>query len=74
MTTQPSNTPGHPFQHTKDAVYTPLASKNVGIQDKQEPSINKKPKPAYRTFPPIHNPLIAKTVYKQSMETPITIT
>ena len=51
--------------------YTPLTSKNVGIQDKQEPPINKKPEPAYRTLPPIHDLLIAETVYKQSMETPI---
>ena len=35
-TTQPSDTPKYPFQHTKDAAYTPLTSKNVGTQDKQE--------------------------------------
>ena len=73
-TTQHSNSPKHPFWHTKDAAYTPLTSKNVGTQDKQEPPINKKQEPAYRTLPPIHDPSIAKTIYKQSMETPITIT
>ena len=66
MTTQPSDTPKHPFQHAKDAAYTPLTSKNVGTQDKQEP--------AYRTLPLIHDLLIAETIYKWSMETPITIT
>ena len=73
-TTQPSNSPEHPFQHAKDAAYTSLTSKNVGTQDKQEPLISKKQEPAYRTLPPIHDPLIAETIYKQSMETPITIT
>ena len=65
MTTQPSNTPEHPFQHTKNVAYTPPTSKNVGTQDKQEP--------AYRTLPPIHDLLIAKTIYKRSMETLIMI-
>ena len=73
MTTQHSNTPKHPFRHAKDAAYTPLTSKNVGTQDKPEPPINKKQELAYRTLPPIHDLLIAKIVYKQSMETPITI-
>ena len=73
-TTQPSNTPKHPFQHAKDTAYTPPISKNVGTQDKQEPLINKKQEPAYRTLPLIHNLLIAKTVYKWSMETLIMIT
>ena len=66
MTTQPSKTPKHPFRHAKDAAYTPLTSKNVGTQDKQEP--------AYITLPLIHDPLIAETVYKQLIETQITIT
>ena len=64
MTTQHSNSPKHPFQHAKDAAYTPPTSKNVGTQDKQELPINKKQEPAYRTLPPIHDPLIAKTGYK----------
>ena len=65
-TTQFSDTPEYLFQYAKDTAYTPPTSKNVGIQDKQEP--------AYRTLPLIRDPLIAKTVYKQSMETPNTIT
>ena len=73
-TTQHSDFPEHPFRHAKDAAYTPPTSKNVGTQDKQEPPINKKQEPAYRTLPPIHDLLIAESVYKQSMETPITIT
>ena len=62
MTTQPSDTQEHPFGHTKDTAYTPLTSKNVKIQDKQEPLINKKPEPAYRTLPLIHDPLIDGTI------------
>ena len=73
MTTQPSHTPKHPFQLAKDTAYTSPASKNVGTQDKQEPLINKKQEPAYRTLSLIHDPLIAETIYKQSMETPIMI-
>ena len=65
MTTQHSDAPKHPFRHAKDAAYTPPTSKNVGTQDKQEP--------AYRTLPLIHDPLIAKTIYKRSMETLIMI-
>ena len=64
----------HPFQLAKDAAYSPPTIKNVGSQDKQVLPINKKPEPAYRTLHPIHNPLIAETVFKQSMETPIMIT
>ena len=73
MTTQPSNTSEHPFQHAKDTAYTPPTNKNVGTQDKQEPPISKKQEPAYRTLPLIHDPLIAKTIYKQLIKTPITI-
>ena len=72
-TTKHSDSPKHPFRHTKDAAYTPLTSKNVGTQDKQEPLINKKQEPAYRTLPPIHDPLTAKSIFQRSMETPITI-
>ena len=74
MTTQPSDTPKYPFQHAKDIAYTSLTRKNIGTQDKQEPQINKKQGLTYRTLPLIHDPLIAETVYKQSMETLITIT
>ena len=72
--TQPSSMSEHLFRLAKDAAYSPPTIKNVGSQDKQVPPINKKPEPAYRTLPPIHNPLIAETVFKRSMETPITIT
>ena len=72
-TTQPSDTLEHPFRHAKDAAYTPPTSKDVGTQDKQELLINRKQEPAYRTLPQIHDPLIAKTIYKRSMETLIMI-
>jgi hypothetical protein len=65
--------PKHLFRKAKDAVYIPPAEKNVGIKDKTTPTITKKPKPAYRTLPPIHNPAIVVNVLKRSMEAPITI-
>jgi hypothetical protein len=67
-------TPEHPFGKAKDAVYILPVERNVGIKDKTTPTVTKKPKPAYRTLPPIYNPAIAVNVLKQSMEAPITIT
>jgi hypothetical protein len=65
-------TPEHPFRYAKDAAYIPPIHRNVGNPVK--PPFNKKPEPAYRTLPPIHDPMIATNVYKRAMETPITIT
>ena len=72
--TQSTTTPEHPYRSAKDAAYSPPVTKNVGAQDKPVAPTNKKPEPAYRTLPPIHDPLIAQTVYKRSLEAPITIT
>jgi hypothetical protein len=47
--------------------------RNVGIEDKTAPTVTKKPKPAYRTLPPIYDPAIAVDILKRSMEAPITI-
>ena len=63
--TQASDPQEHPYQQAKDAAYTPLTTKNVGAQDKPIPSMTKKPEPAYRTLPPIHNPIIANSVYNK---------
>ena len=71
---QPPSMTDYPFQLAKDAAYSPPTVKNVGLQDKQVSPINKKPEPAYRTSPPIHDLLITETIFKQSMEAPITIT
>jgi hypothetical protein len=71
---QPTDGPEHPYQLAKDAAYSPPVTKNVGAQVKPVASSNKKPEPAYKTLPPIHDPLIAESVYKRSLETPITIT
>ena len=64
--------PEHPYQKAKDASYAPPASRNVGAPAKAP--LNKKPDPAYKTLPPVHDASIATEVYKRSMETPITIT
>jgi hypothetical protein len=65
--------PEHPFRKAKDTVYIPPVEKNVEIKDKTYLTITKKPKPAYRTLPLIHDLAIAVNVLKQSMEAPITI-
>ena len=72
--TQPIILPEHPFRNAKDAAYAPPTTKTVGAQDKAPTTVNKKPDPAYRTLPPIHDPTIATDVYNQSMEAPVTIT
>ena len=72
--TQLIDMPEHPFRLAKDAAYSPPVTKNVGAQDKPVAQSSKKPEPAYRTLPPIHDPIIAETVFKRSLEAPITIT
>jgi hypothetical protein len=70
---QPTDKPEHPYRLAKDAAYSPPVTKNVGAQEKLVASSNKKPEPAYKTLPLIHDPLIAESVYKRSLDTPITI-
>jgi hypothetical protein len=64
----------HPFRRAKDAVYIPPVERNVRIEDKTTLTVTKKPEPAYRTLPPIHDPAIAVNVLKLSIEALITIT
>ena len=68
-----NSAPEHPYQNVKDAAYAPSATRNVGAPIKALP-VAKKQEPAYKTLPPIHDPLIATEVYKRSMDAPITIT
>ena len=70
---QSNSAPEHPYQNVKDAAYAPPATRNVGAPIKALP-VAKKQEPAYKTLPPIHDPLIATEVYKRSMDAPITIT
>ena len=65
---QSNSAPEHPYQNIKDAAYTPLATRNVGAPIKALP-IAKKQELAYKTLPPIHDPLIAIEVYKRSIDT-----
>jgi len=67
-------TPEHPFRHAKDAIYVPPQSRNVGAPVKSNNIPNKRPEPAYRTLPAIHNANIASTVYQRALDTPLTIT
>jgi hypothetical protein len=68
-------TPEHPFRHAKDAIYTPPQVRNVGAIPKVTAPVNsKKPEPAYRTTPAIHDAKIANTVYQRALDTHLTIT
>jgi hypothetical protein len=71
---QPTDRLEHPYQLAKDAAYSPPVTKNVGAQEKPVAFSNKKPEPAYKTLPPIHDPVIAESVYRRSLDTLITIT
>ena len=68
---QQEPTEEHPYRQARDAAYIPPTTRNVGAIDKTP---NKRAEPAYKTLPPIHDPNIAATVYKRSMDAPITIT
>jgi hypothetical protein len=71
---QLTDRPEHPYWLAKDAAYSLPVTKNVGAQEKPVASSTKKPEPAYKTLPPIHDPLFAESVYKCSLDAPITIT
>src|SRR5271155_4003739 len=64
--------PEHPYRNTRDAAYAPPVNRNIAVPDK--PNNGKRPEPAYKTLPPVHDPTIAANVYKRSMDAPITIT
>ena len=54
----------HPFHNTKDAANAPIASKQTSTISANQPTGQKKSKPAYRTFPPIYDANIMAEVYK----------
>ena len=64
--------PEHPYRNAKDAAYAPPVNRNIAAKEK--PNTFKRPDPAYKTLPPIHDPAVAATVYKRSMDAPITVT
>ena len=64
-------TPEHPYRNAKDASYIPVG--NSQVNPASALAAQKKHKPAYKTFPPIHDAKIAGDVYKRAMEVPITI-
>src|ERR1700678_1333863 len=64
--------PEHPYRNARDAAYAPPVNRNVAAPYK--PSNDKRPEPAYKTLPPVHDPTIASNIYKRSMDAPITIT
>src|SRR5271168_4112571 len=64
--------PAHPYRNARNTAYTPPVDRNVAVPDK--PNNGKRPEPAYKTLPPVHDPTIAANAYKRSMDAPITIT
>jgi hypothetical protein len=70
----PARAPEHPFRNAKDAAYSPPSTRNFGAQDKTPATPYKRPDAAYKTLPPVHDPIIATSVFQRSMEAPITIT
>src|ERR1700678_1825796 len=54
--------PEHPYRNARDAAYAPPVNRNVAAPYK--PSNDKRPEPAYKTLPPVHDPTIAANVYK----------
>src|ERR1700678_2619834 len=58
--------PAQPYRSDRNTAYAPPANRNVAVQYKLNKE--KRPKPAYKTLPPVHEPTIAENIYKQSME------
>ena len=67
--------PEHPYRNAKDGAYAPLASRNVGGIIKLPPTkAGNTTGPAYKTLPPVHDPVVAAEVYQRAMDAPVTIT
>ena len=67
----PHKAPGHLYRNARDAAYVPPSTKNIGAQEKPQQGNRG---PAYKTLPLIYDPEIATSVYKRSMNAPITLT
>ena len=67
-----SEEPEHPFTNAQDTSYMVLQNHNyVGVF---KPPVNRKPEPAYCTFPPVYNSKIVMDVYDCAMSTEVTVT
>jgi len=67
--------PEHLFRKARDAIYIPPQDCNVGALPKPLVHSNvKKPDPAYRTCPTIHDTKIATDIYQHAFDTPVMIT
>src|ERR1700678_3382203 len=58
--------PAQPYQSNRSPAYAPPADRNFAAQYK--PNKEKQAEPAYKTWPPVHEPTIAEDDYNQSME------
>ncbi len=69
-----SNDPIHPYRRAPDAIYAPPQNRNIAAPFRASQTESKKPDPAYKTLPPIHDPQIAATVYNRVLNAPLTVT
>ncbi|VDC04558.1 unnamed protein product [Peniophora sp. CBMAI 1063] len=65
--------PEHSYANTRNPVYTPLQTRNVGAPP-PKPTAPKCNEPAYRTQPPVYYAQAAQHVYERSMGTDMTLT
>ena len=69
-----SNGPVHPFRRAPDAIYAPPQNRNIAAPFRATQPASKRPEPAYKTLPPIHDPQIAAAVYNRVLNAPLTVT
>ncbi|KZV59370.1 hypothetical protein PENSPDRAFT_595592 [Peniophora sp. CONT] len=65
--------PEHPYAKTRNPVYTPPQTRNVGAPA-PKPSASKPNESAYRTQPPVYDAQAAQDVYERSMGSNVTLT
>src|SRR6202522_738607 len=58
--------PAQPYQSARNIAYAPPADRTFAAQYK--PNKEKPAEPAYKTWPPVHEPTTAENVYNRSME------
>ena len=66
-----ANDPIHPFRRAPDATYAPPQNRNIAAPFRAAQPTSKRPDPAYKTLPPIHDPQITSTVYNRVLNAPV---
>ncbi len=65
--------PEHPYANARDATYVPPQQRNFGAAPPRPTVPARKPDPAYRTLPPIHDARHAANVFRRCLENQITL-